>query len=209
MPLDSEGRWIPNLCAKQIEIFNNYHRYTLVDGPVKSTKTTGCLHRVLRHAWETPQARIGIFAKTTKSAFAGGVWSDLIDTILPEWLEANIGMRICTGKRNAPEVLIDGQTRLCYLDVSNVYGGKSRIQLHSLDFEPDVEANLKSGRFSMFYFSELTNFNNRIVFDTSTERLRMPHIPPEAHLWLADCNPHDSGENFWAWKLFYGERLAE
>lgn len=210
MPIHPEtGLWQPDLCAKQVEIMNCYKKFLLVSGPVKSTKTTGCLNKVLRHAWETPMARIGIFARTTKSAFAGGVWSDLIETVLPSWTEANMGMQIRTGKKNAPEYLIDGQTRLCYLDVTNMHGNKSRIQLHSLDFDWDVEASLKSGRFSMFYFSELSNFKDRIVFDTSTERLRMPHLRAEQHQWIADTNPDDSGQKCWIWKLFYADRLAE
>jgi PBSX family phage terminase large subunit len=190
-----------------VEIFNNFRKFTLVSGPVKCGKTIGCLHRLLRHAWETPQARICIVAKTTKSAFAGGIWTDLTETVLGEWLEANIGMRISSGKKNAPEVLIDGTTRLMYFDVINMFGGKSRIQLYSLDFDGDAEMIFKSGRYSMVMFSELSNFKNRIVFDASTERLRMPHLRPDQHLFLSDTNPDDPSG--WIYSLFYKERLAE
>ena len=203
MPINEQGFWVPSLCPKQFEIFNNYHKYTLVSGPVKSTKTIGVAHRILRHAWETPHARIGIFAKTVKSAFAGGVWSDLMEIVLPEWLSANMGMGITKGPK------VDGSTRLHYVWLSNMHGNNSEIQLRSLDFDFDIEASLKSGRFSCFWFSELSNFGNRIVFDTSTERLRMPHLRSEDHLWISDTNPSDLGENFWGYKLFYKERLAE
>jgi len=138
-----------------------------------------------------------------KSAFAGGVWSDLIEIVLPTWLSANMGMRITMGPK------VDGSTRLHHLKVSNMHGGESEIQLRSLDYDLDITAAIKSARFSMFYFSELSNFQNRIVFTDTTERLRMPHLPESAHCWLADTNPADEGENHFAYQLFYKERLAE
>jgi len=200
---DAEGRWSPDLAPKQARLFNCYKKFILCSGPVRSTKTIGCLHRLLRHAWETPQARISIFAKTVKSAFAGGVWSDLVEIVLPLWLKANMGMRITYGPK------VEGSTRLHSLGVANMYGGESEIQLRSLDYDFDVEAQVKSGRFSMFYFSELSNFKNRIVFDATTERLRMPHLRDDQHLWLADTNPDDSGAQSWIYSLFYVERTAE
>lgn len=154
-------------------------------------------------------ARVAMFARTRKSADQGGVFTDLMETVLPEWTSANMGMRVCTGVKNAPTQLTDGGTRILYLDVSNAHGNKSRIQLHSLDYDFDIEAAIRSTRFSMIYFSELSNFENRIVFTISTEQLRMPHLKPEQHLWLADTNPAPEGHDSWIWKLFYKERLAE
>jgi hypothetical protein len=203
MALTAEGFWQPNLMPKQCEVMNCRKKFLLVNGPVRCGKTIACAHRLLRHAWETPHARIGIFAKTVKSAFAGGVWSDLMEIVLPEWLSVNMGMRITKGPK------VDGSTRLHYVSVSNMHGNHSEIQLRSLDYDFDIEASLKSGRFSCFWFSELSNFENRIVFDTSTERLRMPHLRDEDHFWMADCNPADSGEQSWIFSLFYKERLAE
>jgi len=200
---DAEGRWSPDLAPKQAAVFNTYKKYVLCSGPVRSGKTIACLHRLLRHAWETPQARITIFAKTVKSAFAGGVWSDLIEIVLPLWLKANMGMRITSGPR------VDGSTRLHLVKVSNMYGGESEIQLRSLDYDFDITAIIKSARISMCYFSELSNFQNRIVFTDTAERLRMPHLREDQHMWLADTNPADEGEEHFAFKLFYVERTAE
>jgi len=174
-----------------------------VDGPRRTGKTIGCCHKILRHAWETPQARIAIFARTRKSAEQGGVFTDLVETVLGEWAEGNFGFKILKGPK------VDGATRLLYMDVSNMYGGASRIQLHSLDYDFDVEAAVRSTRFSMIYFSELSNFLNRIIFTITSEQLRMPHLPPESHHWLADTNPAQEGEQSWIYNLFYTERLAE
>ncbi len=200
-----DGRWQPNLAPKQIEIFNIAPpaKYVLVSGPVKSCKTIGCINRLLRHAFETPQARIGIFVKTIKSAHAGGVFTDLVETVLPEWVDARIGMKITRGPK------VDGSTRLHHLWVSNMYGGNSVIQLHSLDYDFDVEAATKGMRFSCCWFSELSNFGDRIVFTTTSERLRMPHLRDDQHLWIGDTNPSDQGEDSWIYKLWYVERTAE
>lgn len=209
MPVNSDGVWVPMLSPKQFQVFNCYKQYVLISGPRRSSKTVACLHRLLRHAWETPMARISMFARTRKSADQGGVFTDLMETVLPEWTGANMGMRICTGHKNAPTQLIDGSTRILYLDVSNVHGNKSRIQLHSLDYDFDIEASIRGTRFSMIYFSELSNFGNRIVFTISTEQLRMPHLRPDQHMWLADTNPAPEGHDSWIYKLFYKERLSE
>lgn len=197
------GLWWPDLAPRQAEVFNCYDMYLLCVGPVRCGKTIACCHRLLRHAWETPQARIGIFARTVKSAFAGGAWSDLVEVVLPVWLKAEMGMRVTRGPK------VEGSTRLHHICVSNMHGGESEIQLRSLDFDGDIESVIKSARFSFFWFSELSNFKDRIVFDATTERLRMPHLPDNAHQFIADCNPDDSGQESWIWKLFYKERLAE
>lgn len=191
------------MASRQAEVFNSYHKFILCSGPVRCGKTIACANRILRHAWETPSARIGIFARTVKSAFAGGVWSDLVEIVLPIWLKANMGMQITKGPK------VDGSTRLHFLRVSNMYGGESEIQLRSLDFDGDIESAIKSARFSCFWFSELSNFKSRIVFDTTTERLRMPHLREDQHQWIADSNPSDEGEKSWIYSLFYKERLME
>lgn len=154
-------------------------------------------------------ARVAIFARTRKSADQGGVFTDLVETILPPWVEANIGMRVCTGPKNAPTPLTDGGTRILYFDVSNVHGNKSRVQLHSLDYDFDVEAAVRGTRFSMIFFSELSNFKNRIVFTITSEQLRCPHLLDNQHQFLADCNPAEEGADSWIHKLFYKERVME
>lgn len=209
MPINSDGVWVPLLSPKQFELFNCYKKYVLVSGPRRSSKTVGCLNKILRHCWETPMARVAIFARTRKSADQGGVFTDLIETILPPWLEANIGMRVCTGPKNAPTPLTDGGTRILYFDVSNVHGNKSRVQLHSLDYDFDVEAAVRGTRFSLIFFSELSNFKNRIVFTVTAEQLRCPHLREDQHQFLADCNPSEEGESSWIHRLFYKERLME
>jgi len=203
MPVDANGRWYPDICGKQLEVFNARKRYTLVDGPKKSGKSIANLHRLARHLWEVP-SRVGVFTKTLRNAKSGGVWNDLIDIILPEWFDSGIGIRFTTRKSDGtygPKQ--DANTRMQYFKVRNSHGTQSEVQLHSIDNEREVESIAKGTRFSMFYFAELSNFKNRLVFDITSDQLRMPSIAFEDHMWLADTNPSDDGPDSWIYKLWY------
>lgn len=198
-----DGYWNPLLSPKQAKIASCRKRYHLVSGPKKSGKTLGCCHRVIRHAFETDRARVGLFTKTTKVAKDGGVWTDLTEIVLPEWINGNIGLELVTPPR------VDGQTRQLYFEILNQHGTKSRISLNSLDYDLDIEAVIRGKRYSMIYFNELSNFKNRKVFDVSIDQLRCVHLGYDDHQWLADCNPADEGEESWIYKIFYVERTDE
>lgn len=197
------GYWQPTLSPKQAKVTNCRKRYLLVSGPKKSGKTLGCCHKVVDHAVRTDRGRVAIFAKTVKTAKDGGVWSDLVDIVIPEWLASDTGIRMVTPPK------VDGQTRQLYCELSNRKGNKSRIVLNSLDFDGDIEEVIKGKRYSMIYFNELSNFKSRRVFDISIDQLRCVHLPYEAHQWMADTNPSDEGEDSWIYKLFYVERSME
>lgn len=215
MPVDSATNcWVPSLFPKQFEVFNSSARYLLVSGPRKSGKTIAALHRVVRHLWTVDGARVALFAKTMKSAKDGGVWSDLVKIVLPEWFEADIGMEF-TSKDGAgnPGPKMDNLTKTTFFKVSNYHGGQSELFLFSLDHDEEVEAKVKSLRFSMIYFSELANFYNRLVFAVSMPQLRMenarPPIRREDHQWIADTNPSDEGEESWIYKIWYQDRVLD
>jgi hypothetical protein len=87
MSEQDNGIWYPSLSPKQFEIFNCYGRYVLVSGPRYAAKTWGVMHRLMRHAWETPTARVGVFTNTLKNAKVG-VWDLLYEKIIPEWTES-------------------------------------------------------------------------------------------------------------------------
>lgn len=205
MPIDpSTGIWIPRLAPKQLEVFNAKTRYTLVSGPRLSGKTISVLHRVVRHAWETRDARIAIFAKTVKNA-KSGVWADLTGPILSEWFDAELASEHAEfGYITAPK--IDGATRMHYLRLRNYWGGESEIQLHSLDYDGDVEDKVFSTRYSMFYFSELQHFSDPAVFRATIQQLRMAGLPYDSHMWIADTNPPESGTEHFAYDIWYKQR---
>lgn len=203
-----DGYWIPPLFPKQLQHFNCKSVYQLCSGPVMSSKSISCEHAIIKHLWNVPGARFAAFAKTVKSAKHGGSYSDLIEIAMPEWLDSGlVGERpdIRFGYTQEPKV--DSSTRTHLFRIRNRWGGESEFLLFSLDCDAEVEAKLKNTRYSGMWFIELSNFQDENddyrIWRVSSNRLRMPHLKPEQHLWLADTNPSDEGEDNWIHKLFY------
>lgn len=169
--------------------------------------TVGVLHKVVRHLYEMPRARVGMFARTMKSSKDGGSWSLLHDVVLREWFEANIGMRYTTTRGRGVYGWKLTDTRTPFFRVSNAHGGESELLLFSLDYDNDVEDKLKEMQFSMIYFSELDKFGDRRVLTVALPSLRMQHLPFESQMWIADTNPSEEGAESWIYKLFLQERL--
>lgn len=204
MPFDANGFWYPDLFAKQLEVFNCNARALLVCGPRLSGKTHATLHRVVRHLWETPNARVAMFSRTMKNSKDGGTWALLEENILKQWINAKIGLEYTTktnsGKKGSK---IDGQTRTPYFKVSNSHGGESELKLFSLDYDNDAEDKLKEMEFSQIYFSELSKFRSRKILSMARLCLRMGHLGYDQQQFIADTNPSEEGEASWIYQNWY------
>ena len=199
MSEELNGAWYPSLSPKQFEIFNCYGRYVLVSGPRYAAKTWGVMHRLMRHAWEIPYARIGVFTNTLKNAKVG-VWDLLYENIIPEWTENLDGCEI------AMPMKMDGATRMEHFKVTNMHGSTSEFQLHSLKIEDEIATKVKGTVFSCIFVSELTNFREDYVFRFPKGQLRMPGVSYDDHMWISDTNPcEEEGQDFWAYKIWYEE----
>lgn len=208
MPVDPDtGVWIPRLSPRQLQIFNTRRRYVLCSGPRYSGKTIGVLHRIIRHAWETPDARVAMFARTVKNA-KSGVWADITGPIIHEWLDAELASEHAEFEYTVPPK-IDGATRMHYFRIRNYWGGESEVQLHSLDFDGDIEEKVFATRYSLIYFSELQHFNDPAIFRTAIQQLRMPALRFDQHLWIADTNPPDVGQEHFAYQIWFVERIQQ
>lgn len=195
--------WLPQLSPRQMEVFNCFDRFLLVHGPRLSSKTWAIVHKILRHCFDVDGARVAMVCRTNKNA-KSGPWLDLTNIAIPEWVRANIGFKVVDGPG------ITGDTRMSYVKVLNRYGTVSEIELHSLDHCPDVVEKFRGTKFSMFYFSELDNFDDRIVFDTTIQQLRMmPRVPYEMHQWIGDTNPPESGTNNWMHDIWFKDKERE
>lgn len=206
--------WLPPLNGKQMEIFNDYHRYLLVTGPRKSGKTFGIVHKVLRHAFEVDGAMFAIVCKTIKNAKASGVWTLLCNIMLPFW-EHGVppekreswmppawrygvpGFEIVEGPKTT------GDTKMSFVKIRNRHGTISEIQCHSLEHSSEVEAKFKGPFYSGFWLSEFDQYCERFAFDIFSDALRMPGVPYEQHQIICDCNPPESGPNNWMHDLFF------
>lgn len=180
----------------------------LVDGGRQSSKSIGVANRVIRHMWETEGARVALVVKILSSATDGGAFNDIMEIVLPWWFDAKIGCKFTTrNNKGSYGPITDSQTRTIYFRITNFFGGESELRLFSLHNDSDVEAKFKTTRFSCFWFSELGNFKDPHVLRTTWNQLRMFHLPKHRHLWIADANPPEEGEDCWFYQLFYNRRF--
>ena len=213
-----------SLFPKQLEVFNcgiaedaardHPHVPTIifVEGPKKSTKTHAMHQRFLRHIWETQGARAAIVVKTQKSAIDGGVWpelvgSDINEGLIEQWINCGLGMEWMTKDRTGKLGPIrDGTTRTELFRVTNAHGGQSEVRLINIDTEKEVKKKLYSTKFSCIWVSELAQFEGEDVFRIGLSQLRMSHLKPWQHIWMADTNPSEEGTDSWIYKKLIGAR---
>lgn len=193
--------WQPRVTKKQAEAINLIRRcdrtFNLLSGCRLSGKTIVSLQIAADHAWLTPNANFAIISLTQSAGYDSGVWTDLTESTLPEWINAGFGMEWI----KKPSV--QGVSKKPYCIVSNSYGGKSKFQLESLKNEEEVEARFKSKRYTGMFVNELSNFKKRKTFETWTECLRTIGLPRDKHLFLADTNPADEGTKSWIYYLWF------
>lgn len=205
--MHNDGYWVPDLAPKQLEVFNSTSVYLLVSGCVMAGKSFAVEHKIVRELWDKPGGRIAAFSKTIKAAKHGGAYCDLVDLIIPQWIDAGLtGIRPDIKFGYTMEPKVDGQTRTSTFRIRNRYGGESEFLLFSLDFSDDIESKVKQTRFSGFWLIEATNFEDDDTYKiwrTTSNRLRMVHLKPEEHFWVCDCNPSEEGKSHWLYKLFY------
>lgn len=210
MPILENGSWEPELTDKQREAYYNNARVTLLSGPRYSGKTVGAIKRIIRHAWEignsSQGACVGVYCTTIKQGL-GGIWKGIY-TLLQEWVEAGVEGEngVVFSMVNGTNSLSSrGATRQYYMQIYNQFGAVSEFQLHSLEFEGDVEKKFFSTEFTALFFSELQNFHDVRSFRIPMLQLRSMsnHIPYEKFMWIADTNPPDEGDQHWAHQIFF------
>lgn len=214
---DPNPMWLPPINLKQLELFNCFGRYTLVDGPRKCSKTYGLIHRVLRHGFDVDNDMFAIVNKTLKNAKSSGVWTLLCNWMIPFW-EHGAGNKWepwmpemwkhgCPGFKVLEGPKTTGDTKLSFVKIRNRHGGVSEIQAHSLEHAQEVEAKFKGPFYSGFWCSEGDQYMTRHALDILSDALRAPGVKYEDHQIFFDCNPPDTGKNNWMWKLWFDERL--
>jgi hypothetical protein len=229
--MEPDRPWLPELgCLppehpfnKQWDVFNCRKKILLVCGSRLSGKTFAVLHRVWRHLWETPGARVAVFAKSKGLAKDGGSWQDLIERTGPEWMESGMvgqhGMPIeYTTKdgEGVPGPKQDPQTRTATFRIRNYFGGESECKLFSIDNDAEVASKVKNKSFSMIYFIELSMFKDKRILAVTLPCLRLAHLQPKNNgpdlynQWIADTNPdEDLGAASWFYQEFYVDRLKK
>lgn len=202
-----KGIWQPEMFPKQLAFFNDTTRFRLASGPRYCGKSIAVYNTILKHAWNTRNARVAIISKSIRNAKVG-VWGDITTHIIQPWLKAKLKSPYAVFDW-VKEPSQDGATRMGYFRTTNWYGGVSEIQLHSLDYDGDVAAKLMNSSFSCIYVSELQNFDDIAVFNISILQLRMMGVPHEKQIFLTDSNPPESGPDHFGYKLWFTQRTQE
>lgn len=213
-------QFVLDLAPKQLEIMRlcqergRGRKILFVNGPKFTGKTTGCLAAVADHAWNIQDARINIIVPTITSGDDSGVWSELTEKIIPDWIAGEFGMDWWV-PRTGKKILgprQKGTSKKLYFDIRNKHGGKSHIELNSLNdvenTEQQIEGQFFNRYFTMVYWGELQNFSRRHSLTTLLSTLRMVGRSDDDFVMLLDGNPGEQGEDAWQHKLFYQMRLA-
>jgi hypothetical protein len=202
-----QNTWKPPLSPKQMQLVARCHprpgkpKYGLVSGCRYSTKTYGCLHALVNHAWNVKSANVSVISPTVTSADDSGCWEELTTNVIPKWVDGNFGLEWVTPPRQK------GTTKKLYCQITNKFGGVSRFQLDSLQHEAEVEGRFKNKSHSAIYMSEASYYKHRKTFDIIIECLRGEKWSDDDFLFLLDTNPADEGTESWLWKLFYDFRV--
>ena len=181
---------------------------------MKTGKSIGICHKVIRHMWDVNGAFVGIFVTSYKVATDGGSWTDLTKFVVPEWIasgiEGDAGPLIYTTyvrgeEEGSPK--LDSKSRTPFFRIRNRYGGESECRLFSINNENEIEALVKGLRLSGVWVVELSTFKSRKIMDLTVGRLRALGVAYEDHFWIADTNPAEEGQEHWAYKVFYRDRV--
>ena len=217
MPINPQtGAWMPDVSEKQLEIMracrkpDGFRKYIFVASEKYTGKTIGCANAVVDHAWNVKDARICVISTTIGAGDDSGIWTEITDRIIPQWVDGNFGLdwwRGKDGKSKKAGGKMKGASKKLYCDIRNKFGGRSYLELNSLQDERDVEKLFFNRYFSMIYWGELQNYKEKKTFTTLTSSLRMPDLTEQEHVLLADGNPSEEGEDSWQYKLWFVDRI--
>lgn len=178
---------LPPMSKKQLEVYH-YHSeredvpIVLCDGSKLSGKTTAVIDRIIKHSLDTEKGRIAVFSKTLKLSKDGGVLCEIIDR-LKDW-----------GIRHD------------YTPKTHTFRFKNSVMsVIPLVEESQFEQRLLACRFSAIYMHDLESWPSRLCFEKSFMSLRMAHLPPSQHLWIADAVPvkPPNQKTHWIYQMWY------
>ena len=112
--------WKPSLNPTQQKIFDSNVKNLFAYGERASGKSVGFLHKIVRHAYESFNGLVMIVVKVRSMATNGGVWTNLIYDILPQW-QRGLGLNVSEEKMD--------EMRCRYIFIENRHGGWSKVFL--------------------------------------------------------------------------------
>jgi len=180
----------------------------LLYGERGSFKSGISLHCVVNHLYSDLVAPIAgkphitplavICAILRSAATEGGAWEKLFSLTLPEWYDG-IGLEFTEPKMD------DQKNR--YAFVGNKFGTWSRVILKSIPHGENIKARIKGMEPSLFLFEEITETDSADYLNAPLQQLRRPTGAPK--IYMANCNPADSGEEHWVWRTMVNDGKDE
>lgn len=218
-PQEQEAKpWNPDLAPKQFEIMracrerNGKRKFIFVNGCKFSGKSVGCENAVIDHAWNVDNAAICVLASSIGAGSDSGIWGELTETVIPQWIKGNFGFDWWKGEDGMAKKFgarMKGASKKLYCELLNKHGGKSYIELNSLKDERDVEKQFFNRYFTMIYWCEIQQSRLKDTFTALTGALRKPNFPEEDQILLCDGNPSDLGKKSWQYKQWFEFKNAK
>ena len=210
----------PDLAPKQANLVklcrekNGLKKIILMSGMRKSGKTIAGMVAIADHLWNIKSASVLVLCKTQGSGATSGIWNELTEKVIPAFIAADFGMEWAPKGSPAPwknggEPRIHGATKKMMCAVVNKHGGISELEMDSLDDEREIDDKYKSRYQSMIYWSEAAEFHERKSFSTLLLALRGFDLPDDDCVFLIDCNPAETGESHFLFKIFYELRISD
>ena len=210
--IDANGSWQPDLSPKQQQFRWAVHphnpakkKFHCISGPRRSSKTWAVLNAMVEHAWLVNDAHITLLTPTLSAGVDGGPWQLLTETIIPDWIGGDFGMEWHR------EPYVSGATKKPMLELVNIHGGRSKIQLDSMrEGEDQIARQFKGKIFTMVVVSEASNWVKSATTNLMLlEVFRKPGIPTQQNTLIYDTNPAEEGSRHWIYQLFYEFRTQK
>lgn len=193
--------WKPPLFPKQEQLYDCDKRFILATGARYSGKTYGLMHKLMRHLWRLPKARVGIITMTTRQGDYG-VWSGLSGYIYDTWKNAGV----CSENAEFGWVMepkTNNVSKMREAVLRNRFGEGSEVVLFPVQRPEEAESKLFSTEWTGIWISEAHLFKSDKLFRMAIQQLRLPGIDAKDTFLWCDCNPPEEGQDHWLYKAFY------
>ena len=188
-----EQEYRPVMGPQQQILYDSTAKYALAYGERYSGKShIGGGHKLVRHLWRNFNALAIILVGVKNQAMKGGIWEKLQTMILPEWRDGQ-GLEFSEEKRD--------DQKNPYIEVTNRYGGWSRVVLVSAPFGEMLRKRIRGYEASYIFVEEITTLDGPVFFDAVTQQVgRKPGID-DVQQYVAACNPE--GPSHWVYQRWF------
>lgn len=207
--------WEPELSKSQLAAYRDNRRIVEVDGPKGSGKTTGALHKLVRHCYLCTNSLAVIYVIEKFTGKAGGAWETLNTIertsdgkslgVLQQWGD-EVGLKYTEAREDS--------THGAYVQLTNKYGGISEIRFKPLPKGKAIEGKQYGLQTDFILIDEYNQASNPVEVITKLYMNigRRPGVEmqdddgvwhPAPQQLVLCCNPPDLGPDDPAGQLLF------